>query len=433
MTDLRDQTIYARSRYPLGHGYPLWQSHSVDPTTTRNGGSWDMAVGDVGWIYDGGFRPMLRTSARTADEQPYLRLPDDYEPFDPPGPSVHKNAENVGRSMLSSSSAKDAEGALSVDAGKLPAGEPVGLCDPEGEASVRLRRFIINYVRRNAEKWEKFYEKAPGIGWTRLEDIVFVCGVVRKTQTPADALAARVVERRVEEGASCNLGFLKVNVRRRTRVSTITHGFAPLEAFPNPDMPKTQALHITAQQMMEMMMTNGASTRNADEVEAATGGRGSDEDPASDAAFPGEQGAGVQCVFFHYYKTRRKLPSSLWLPFEGDEPPATPTWPKYLCGSYISQRLDEKAIERELELMRPWDPVDDALAYIVKNSRAQVAIASDLDLYALFEPGQDFPKDVAKALARLKPKVDVDENGVGTLVLSGSGHALPWSNLKFRP
>ncbi|KAM5536970.1 hypothetical protein V8D89_009299 [Ganoderma adspersum] len=43
-----------------------------------------------------------------------------------------------------------------------------------------------------------------------------------------------------------------------------------------------------------------------------------------------------------------------------------------------------------------------------------MAIASDLDLYAVFKD-QEFPIDVPAALASLKPTVEVDENGAGTV------------------
>ncbi|KAI0350557.1 hypothetical protein OH77DRAFT_1066928 [Trametes cingulata] len=418
MAQFRQENIYARSLVHLGYGYPLWLSYCADPNETRNGGEWHMDVGDVGRIMWGGFRPLLSTKARLAEEQPYSRLPEDHEFFDSPDSvPIHKDKGSIVRQTLSAGFLASAEAGSSINTHASPASTPTRPGDSAAECSdtralaarssgdrwetsipIRDRQFIISYMHRNAEKWEKLADDIEGgLGWTRLEDIVFVCGVT-KTET-SNIPALQDVRRAARESVDYDFDE-DMTARPKFCLTEVTAPImGPMAGSGNPDQhPWTiQDIVTSLRQRLRMVLTGSPS--------------GQDD----------------RCVFFHYYKMRRRIPSP-WTPpwdhvdlYEGPGTPDDVVQDNALLedGDYIYDVPDESGmgIDEERESMQPFDPVDDALEYIIENSLAEVAIASDLDLYALFKPGDDFPQDVAPALARLKPDVNVDEKGVGTLVL----------------
>ncbi|EIW57475.1 uncharacterized protein TRAVEDRAFT_21074 [Trametes versicolor FP-101664 SS1] len=124
-----------------------------------------------------------------------------------------------------------------------------------------------------------------------------------------------------------------------------------------------------------------------------------------------------QCLFVHYYKAKRRsrlLPLKLvaragphQLPRHPDEDPEAP---KVLANAENAGSMSHHPPEHE----EVFDPVNMVLDYILGNSDAEMAIASDMDLYALFPPDH-FPDDIAAALSWVRPPITVDEYGVGIL------------------
>ncbi|KAI0641267.1 WD40 repeat-like protein [Trametes meyenii] len=128
-----------------------------------------------------------------------------------------------------------------------------------------------------------------------------------------------------------------------------------------------------------------------------------------------------QCIFFNYYKAKKRL----WLgpkvmeaaagPHElppGDREGESSNDPiSTEDASYDSDDFEEVPRARV-----PHDPVDFLLDYILAHSEAEIAIASDMDLYALFHH-VEFPSDIENALEELKPTIDVDEDGTGTVIV----------------
>ncbi|KAI0651005.1 hypothetical protein C8Q79DRAFT_930893 [Trametes meyenii] len=128
-----------------------------------------------------------------------------------------------------------------------------------------------------------------------------------------------------------------------------------------------------------------------------------------------------QCLFFHYFKTKRRLrvgrleiiagAGPHQLPPNGDHPAPSPA---VLVDD--GSRPDALQETDSGASTSPYDPVNFLLDYILQNSEAEVAIASTMDLYALFKD-QEFPEDVCSALIALRPAVDADAHGVGTFVV----------------
>ncbi|EJF60302.1 hypothetical protein DICSQDRAFT_171262 [Dichomitus squalens LYAD-421 SS1] len=61
-----------------------------------------------------------------------------------------------------------------------------------------------------------------------------------------------------------------------------------------------------------------------------------------------------------------------------------------------------------------YDPVGQLLEYILERSDADMAIASDVDLIAIFGTSV-IPEDILTGLVHRQPSIEVDEHGVGTI------------------
>ncbi|KAM5537348.1 hypothetical protein V8D89_009078 [Ganoderma adspersum] len=103
-----------------------------------------------------------------------------------------------------------------------------------------------------------------------------------------------------------------------------------------------------------------------------------------------------QCLFMHYYKMKRAA--------TGDTTLHRPRPSAYIIESCPGPN--------EIE----YDPVSCLLDYILEQSEAPIAAASDMDVTSLFS-GQPFPEwdQFPEAIRRVLPSIDIDEHGVGTI------------------
>ncbi|KAI0696216.1 WD40-repeat-containing domain protein [Cerioporus squamosus] len=100
-------------------------------------------------------------------------------------------------------------------------------------------------------------------------------------------------------------------------------------------------------------------------------------------------------------------------------PASAPAWPDNpgMDAPMMTGGEYEFESEQGFDIAQGYDPVNILLDYILSQSvETEVAIASDLDLYAIFAD-REFPNanDMPAVLEELRPTIEVDERGVGTI------------------
>ncbi|KAI0350495.1 WD40 repeat-like protein [Trametes cingulata] len=429
--------IYARSLIHLGHGYPLWMP---DPDPGTPGGPWEVEIGDVGWIRQGSFKHLLRCRNRAEDPQPHMAaVGEDYEQFAPRNLVITGPRERIAQPVLHSRSVKNIElfGGVSTNVPTLPASPSANISfkctddsgallwlSPHGEETfIESRRHIITHLRANIDKWERYANETLGLE-LKQEDIYFVCGV---TKTCRWAVAAFQDSQYDAQGSiACDFGAVGANISFSISNTSAPGGWyraGPPQTRMHPLAPTLSAPAAVSSS------THSSSTSPAPSLSPHRSAQPSRHSFDAGSVTPSFQEVemGVspkadQCIFFHYYKVKRRW----WILPQRIEAGAGPHQlpPGAYDGDADMRILTDDSGEpiaeeyREFEMgpdeSKPFDPVNAVLDYILSNSEAEIAIASDLDLYAFFRDG-DFPEDVAEALAQMKPVIDIDEDGVGTL------------------
>ncbi|KAI0369573.1 WD40 repeat-like protein [Pilatotrama ljubarskyi] len=444
--------IYAKSLVHLGYGYPLWM-----PDAVSDGSGSQIQVGDVGWLSRGSFRPLLRTRTTERDAQPHRVLPEQYQAFDPPNIVIDERPNAITQQMLFSRNMKSIEvsGGLSLNAPltdigaggiiKFKCASDSGamlLLSPRGEqTSIDSRRHIQTYICANIDKWITLATQTLGLD-VRQEDLYFVSGV---TKTSRWAVAAfRESQRDASGTISCNFGSLgsaDLNLHiANVSLGNTWHRSGPQHARRHSmtqSMTSPSSISYTdkAASSTGLACASGSSASLSSFATADDGTEYSSHGvplgpplghalsaPAAHRGSEALSDSADQCIFFNYYKMkRRRWPWSKMKagarPHELPRPPdETDAPPGVESGDRSDSSGDESS---EFELMpdypKSYDPVNPLLDYILEVCLpAEAAIASNLDLYALFEEN-DFPDDMAGALAQLRPKIDTDEHGVGSL------------------
>ncbi|CDO76417.1 hypothetical protein BN946_scf184925.g4 [Trametes cinnabarina] len=426
--------VYASSLTPLGKGYPLWVP---DPDTPE----WEVEVGDVGYLRDGSFKHLLRATNAEGQPQPHGMVPGDYVQFYHPNVVVTGPRESITQPVLHSRTIKKLEvsGGASVNVPTIPAApganikftctEDKGallLLSPKGEdTSIESRRHIVTHLRENVEKWERMANDVLGLD-LKQDDIYFVCGV---TKTSRWAVAAFHGSQRNAQGSiTCDLTAL-ASANFSMSISNLDLPNCMYRAGP----PKARSnshssSHSVPVPLSDFMSSSmGSSTSLASYATAPELSRPSTSGyhfPSTLAVPPSGVVADKadQCVFFHYYKMKKRywfLPTRIEAGAGPHQLP--PNHGNTDNHPQISASHDERTAEVSYDdfempdYPRPYDPVNFVLDYILENSEAQLAIASDLDLYALFKTPDEYPEDVASALKKIQPAIEIDENDVGTL------------------
>ncbi|TBU22596.1 hypothetical protein BD311DRAFT_811408 [Dichomitus squalens] len=122
-----------------------------------------------------------------------------------------------------------------------------------------------------------------------------------------------------------------------------------------------------------------------------------------------------QCLFFNYYTVKKRLWFDRVIKAAADPHHLPPGGPDLEGNEPIGCEADS---DDETQIMEgpsaatytTYNPVAYLLDYIISHSEADMAIASDRDLIAIFG-GAGLPEDIPVGLEAYKPEVEVDESG----------------------
>ncbi|RDX46028.1 YVTN repeat-like/Quino protein amine dehydrogenase [Lentinus brumalis] len=391
--------IYAEELFPICYGHPLW----IPEPNQR-----EVEIGDVGWIQDGEFCALFNAMKPQNDPVNVDKgVPLDFKIFSPIRPyMLTGNKITQNRVYSRSIHTRGAEG--EVKGGTVPISAGGGfkfqtksesgafvLLEPPGKSKeLRSKRHIVDYMHDNHASWLEFANASDSFGLDLNEqDIIFICGTIKTTKWAVAAF----------QGNSF-----------RQKEGFVTGQFGP---YASVDL----SICISDQILPAEHYRHGPRlpcTLPADHLLMSH--------PDSQS---GRTHAPNQCLFVHYYKKKRR--SVLW-PFKkpmkaaggphqlppGPDNPGVDA-PVIADGIYES---DSEQHEQGREVRQGYDPVNVLLDYILSQSvETEVAIASDLDLYAIFA-STEFPNaaDMLTALQQVKPTIEVDERGVGTISVNYS-------------
>ncbi|KAI0743147.1 WD40 repeat-like protein [Daedaleopsis nitida] len=381
--------IYANQLYFHGYGYPLWLP-DPDPSAC------EVEIGDVGWVKKGGFMQLFN-ARKSEDDQPVpYGVPEHYTPFDPPnlrisgpastlqpsplyGRTVHKADVSVGAQASSPLPLASAGGNFSfkcsADTGGFLMYHPTSYsCDIES------KRHVVNYIREHFDNWLEFANNKWGQD-LKEEEIRFVCGT---TKTSKWAVAAFHGQFKKKQGS----------------ISADLSSVAGLNV----------SVSISDEVLPQSYYNNGPRRRPASSIASTI-----ISPDQSQTSLDVEEKAD-QCIFIHYYKSKRKFLGFRMLKAAAGPDELPPPGPDEADSpvDVCEDDLSDDGFEQIPRSSKPFDPVDDLLDYILENSEATMAIASDRDLYAIFKD-QEIPLDIKAGLQQLQPTIEVEENGVGTV------------------
>ncbi|KAI9060354.1 hypothetical protein FKP32DRAFT_1595433 [Trametes sanguinea] len=390
--------IYAEQLEGLRYGYPLWVP---DPAPQMQ----PVELGDVGWVREGEFIPIFNAFRSAQDAQPWDATPQGFAPLSRRGLSFIGPREKIGQTLLCSNSIKKREGSTNLGAGgpaNLPSGN-IGfsfLCRDDAGAilsfhpaamshEVLAEGTIKNYISANFDSWYKFATEERGFP-LREQDLRFVIGTTKSIRWAVAAFRGRY---RNKKGAltgmlgaipgTANMSF---TISDQSLPSTHWRIGPPTRTNPQPTHP--ERLRIEGSQ--------GELPESYD-----------------------------QCLFVHSVKAKRRLlPRFLKagagpheLPRQDGDPPSEQVLSAVDGDSeYETDRDSEDSSDADSVLP---DPVDVLLDYILENSDAQMAIASDVDLYTILKELPGWPEDLKSALSTLSPKIILTDDGVGSVHAPG--------------
>ncbi|CCM00749.1 uncharacterized protein FIBRA_02789 [Fibroporia radiculosa] len=365
-------SIYAEELFKLGHGYPLW---FPDCRRETNG----VMIGDIGYIDQGSFHRLFNATLDKSNPINALGVPEDFQVFAELGdvatvctPDALPRGPLYSRTIMPIDFHSDTlTGRFSCSGGNgalLIVGSPA-----TREQLTHIRR-IKNYMFKNQAHWLDFAQDRGRE--VCAEGIIFVRGWVKTTRWAVAALT--------EGGENVELSF---------------HGFEADAPF---------------------------SATNYSSFYHHTGPR--QETPQVDTV------AADQCIFVHYCKLKRRrfIPNSWKLQAAAEPQDPPPSSDDETNGTQESQCTSSG-----------WsDPVDYILEYIFQYTLAEAAIASDTDLSDLCKVGNleqpqarhvtvthanilqlancPLPEDIPDFLRRMRPQIELTQEGVGMLSLDDS-------------
>ncbi|RPD70200.1 WD40 repeat-like protein [Lentinus tigrinus ALCF2SS1-7] len=386
--------IYAKELLPAGYGHPLWMPEPNER---------EIELGDVGWLSEGAFHALFN-SMKSDDDPVNLDqgVPSNFTTFNPQNLFVIRGEKLVQNIVCSQSiQTTDAQGSVgagaiappvSVGAGikfqsNTDSGAFVLLDAPAENKDIKSKRHIINYMRDNLESWLEFANSTNSWGLDLKEqDIIFVCGTTKTRRWAVASFQGSTYRKKQgyvsgEFGPFANAG-LSISISDQILPSShYRHGPRPPRTVP-PGGPS--------------LTYPGYSQ-------------------------PSPPHPPNQTIFVHYYKMKRR---AFWWPYK--EPMQAAGGPHQLPPGPDNPGMGPPMIENgQYEFVseqghdnsQGYDPVNTLLDYILSQSvEAEVAIASDLDLYDIFND-HDFPdaNDLLSTLEEMRPTIEVDERGVGTI------------------
>ncbi|KAL1949395.1 hypothetical protein VTO73DRAFT_8276 [Trametes versicolor] len=473
--------VYAKELYHLGHGYPLWVPNP-EPRTSREVEIADLGwVRDGQFVHllrcketQAELQPhQVQPENYVSFNPPNLVTSGPIEKITQPmlcSRSIKNVAVQAEVAMAMSESTPDSN---SVKFQCTQDKAALLMLNSRGEETfIRTTRHIVTYMREHLDSWEELANGVLDLGLER-EEIFFVCGVTKTacywgvaafsglrresdtgtqvtvschfdSDTPDQAkmdfnivpsggsggVCWRGGPRRPRESFAPTASVLTV-ASDLTTMSAPSVMYRPINtyasnysAFDSAGSLRPRFTHATSPAMFRSSspasFSDSSLSVNSLPGSVFTSESISAEQESSKGPIPLVNRMGAdQCIFFHYYKAKRRsrlLPLILvaqagphQLPRHPDEDTEAP---KVLTDSENAGSLSHHLRPPEHEEV--FDPVNMVLDYILGNSNAEMAIASDMDLYALFPPDH-FPDDVAAALSWVRPPITVDEYGVGIL------------------
>ncbi|KAI9060353.1 hypothetical protein FKP32DRAFT_1047338 [Trametes sanguinea] len=408
--------IYAEQLEGLEFGYPLWVP---DPAPQMQ----PVELGDVGWVREGEFIPIFNAFRSAQDSQPWDATPHGFAPLSRRGLSFIGPREKISQTLLCSNSIKQREGSTSLGVGgyvnssqlydhmfltsKSPANLPSGnigfsfLCRDDAGAilsfqpaamshEVLAEGTIKNYISANFDSWYKFATEERGFP-LREQDLRFVIGTTKSIRWAVAAFRRRF--RNMKGALTGVVGITPGAANMSFTFSDQTHPSIHCRRGP-PTRTNPQPSHP------ERLRTEGSQGELLETYD--------------------------QCLFVHSVKAKRRLlPRFLKagagpheLPRQDDDPPSEQVLSSVGGDSDYETDRDSEDRSGGADSGHP-DPVDILLDYILENSDAQMAIASDVDLCAILQELPGWPEDLKSALSTLSPKIILTDGGVGTVHATG--------------
>ncbi|RPD63553.1 hypothetical protein L227DRAFT_572706 [Lentinus tigrinus ALCF2SS1-6] len=361
--------LYARLLFPLGYGHPLWGF----PSDER-----PIQLGDVGRLLQGKFHRLFNTTEQQ-DHESDIPFPEDFQPLAmknmilqelklPSGPFLHSSSVTDTKFDMA-----DREAATIRASAKLTERSAALLMlAPATTRTIMSKRRIVAYMKEHYNSWVALAETS---GFDA-DDLILITGTT--TTAACGALA-----------------------------------FTLPDSNSRGEGTETPQLSVSWDSREGMMRAEVDGTDIVGRDTCRTGVA-----PESEGAQSAE---GPLCVFVHYYKMKRRFwwsrairaaagPHEFPKGREDEDPPR-------VCAGCDRDEEDEEPVERH-------DPVDDVLNYILENSSAHTAIASTHDVCELLQKyGHDASELVVAVLNRAAPRVELDKDGMGTLLIEETQNA----------
>ncbi|KAL1943450.1 hypothetical protein VTO73DRAFT_4525 [Trametes versicolor] len=417
--------IYAEQLVSLGYGYPLWYP---DPSPERA----PVQLGDVGWVKEGEFHALFNALREAHDAQPMGAVPADFAPLNPlGGVQIVGPRQKIWQRVLHSETihCTDVSGGVAVN-GPAPSAVSGGVnftfnCSGNSGALLILNPCgmghdilstgaVKDYIDANFDRWLSFANHTMGLD-LREDDIRFVTGTTKTSQW---ALAAFRGSYKHKQGAfTGNLA----GVGAASFSMSISDQALPVN-FYRVGPPELEHAHFSDSQRIASESSSSHAETRYD-----------------------------QCIFFNSSKRKTRLDKRLekLLRFlkAGAGPHDLPRRPddttfgaQLLTAAAADTEFEAEDLAHLQEVLLQTDPADCAaelacfkdpvealLDYILDNSNARTAIASDIDLYELLSSENvewPHPQDLKSVLEKMNATVRVSPSGVGSIHIERDSRAL---------
>ncbi|OSD00768.1 WD40 repeat-like protein [Trametes coccinea BRFM310] len=410
--------IYSRQLLPAQYGLPLWDAELED-------NKYEVEIGTVGRIESGKFWRLFNAAKPADDPDQKHGVPSDYEPLNILPRRLDK-WEVLKQPLLYSATVKSRDLEATLNAGSpdgniMAGGSAKFVCKentgafllhtpPAKREKMSNKSAIVNYMRYNFDHWLEFANGECGMMLSQ-DQLYFVHGTVKTSRWACAAFHGNCRNREGSVQAQLLNAGLNLSISLSSEDSTrLEYNFGPTTGTNDRD---------------PFLTSTSGSSVGTQTIGVA------EEPPKRD-----------QCIFLNYFKAKKRLffARRLMEAAAGahELPPAdhddTDTNDPVAAQESWSSGSDSE-FEEGPQSAKMYDPVDFLLDYIIEHSNAEMAIACDTDLFALFQ-NIPFPVDIPAAILEIRPPIHVDESGAGTISVDHSVAEEPLrelSDLRVKP
>ncbi|KAH9837873.1 WD40-repeat-containing domain protein [Rhodofomes roseus] len=408
--------VYAQQLFKLALGYPLWEPEPKN-------GQGEVLIGDVGYLNQGGFYRLFNAMKDADDPIQQYRVPRDYKKFDlglmqvvpannvvNEGPifsqTVHRTdigggAGSHGVNFAFQCECADQNGALAI------------LDTPGRRELVHQSRRMTKHMKENIETWHHWASEEVGLE-VAIEDILFVRGWIKTSRWAVVAFFGNSRHARLSFTGDLGLpvsAAFHVDIQRETAATCLPRIGPDNRPRFNPGRPSGPAQPAPELASPVQSQSPKGKRKKGKNRADDTDPRHSKEMDWGSQVVAAQEYPSDQCIFLHYFKLKKRLllPSKIEAAAEPQDPS-------------VDRDTDDGMglIEEVPPKVTPYDPVIFVLDYILENSHADVAIASDLDLIrickARFDHQYPIPDDIPHFLEENRPDIEVTEDGLGMLL-----------------